>query len=202
MSGLSESAKLVKEALEQRGLETPMRPNAVSREEKKEKIRRGDELLGVLPAVVHLRAREVRVIGADGQQLGVLSLADALNAGARIAGCMQTTGEGGLAAVRDHRPRLVLLDTPDIDGTLRENWHRAELVRNAADVISGSAASECPIGTHSPSGRSASTQADAPRASTSSSGRTPNSAHCRRSTRPTMRRRSSWEISWPRGTRS
>ena len=30
---------------------------------------------------------------------------------------------------------LVLLDTPDIDGTLRENWHRAELVRNAADVI-------------------------------------------------------------------
>ncbi|EGR2918406.1 GTP cyclohydrolase I FolE [Vibrio parahaemolyticus] len=38
MSGLSESAKLVKEALEKRGLETPMRPNAVSREEKKEKI--------------------------------------------------------------------------------------------------------------------------------------------------------------------
>ena len=38
MSGLSESAKLVKEALEQRGLETPMRPNSVSREEKKEKI--------------------------------------------------------------------------------------------------------------------------------------------------------------------
>ena len=32
-------------------------------------------------------------------------------------------------------PRLVLLDTPDIDGTLRENWRRAELVRNAADVI-------------------------------------------------------------------
>ena len=31
--------------------------------------------------------------------------------------------------------RLVVLDTPDIDGTLRENWHRAELVRNAADVI-------------------------------------------------------------------
>jgi hypothetical protein len=31
--------------------------------------------------------------------------------------------------------RLVLLDTPDIDGTLRENWQRAELVRNAADVI-------------------------------------------------------------------
>jgi len=31
--------------------------------------------------------------------------------------------------------RLVLLDTPDIDGTLRENWHRAELVRNACDVI-------------------------------------------------------------------
>ena len=32
-------------------------------------------------------------------------------------------------------PRLVLLDTPDIDGTLRENWHRAELVRDACDVI-------------------------------------------------------------------
>jgi len=30
---------------------------------------------------------------------------------------------------------VVLLDTPDIDGTLRDNWHRAELVRNAADVI-------------------------------------------------------------------
>lgn len=32
-------------------------------------------------------------------------------------------------------PRLVLLDTPDIDGTLQANWHRAELVRNACDVI-------------------------------------------------------------------
>ncbi len=31
--------------------------------------------------------------------------------------------------------RLVLLDTPDIDGTLRENWQRAELVRNACDVL-------------------------------------------------------------------
>lgn len=31
--------------------------------------------------------------------------------------------------------RLVIVDTPDIDGTLRENWHRAELVRDAADVI-------------------------------------------------------------------
>ncbi|MFM8734644.1 MAG: GTPase domain-containing protein [Pirellulales bacterium] len=31
--------------------------------------------------------------------------------------------------------RLVVLDTPDIDGTLRENWQRAELVRDAADVI-------------------------------------------------------------------
>jgi hypothetical protein len=30
---------------------------------------------------------------------------------------------------------LVVLDTPDIDGTLRANWHRAELVRAAADVI-------------------------------------------------------------------
>ena len=38
MLGLSESAKLVKDALERRGLETPMQPNTVSREEKKEKI--------------------------------------------------------------------------------------------------------------------------------------------------------------------
>ena len=52
-----------------------------------------------------------------------------------------------LAAADEHRlvwredpsgrqpPRLILLDTPDIDGTLRENWHRAELVRNACDVL-------------------------------------------------------------------
>jgi hypothetical protein len=32
-------------------------------------------------------------------------------------------------------PRLVLLDTPDIDGTLRDNWQRAELIRNACDVL-------------------------------------------------------------------
>ncbi|EFP96585.1 GTP cyclohydrolase I FolE [Vibrio caribbeanicus] len=38
MSELSESAKLVKAALESRGLETPMLPNQYSREEKKEKI--------------------------------------------------------------------------------------------------------------------------------------------------------------------
>ena len=31
--------------------------------------------------------------------------------------------------------RLVLLDTPDIDGTLKDNWRRAELVRHAADVL-------------------------------------------------------------------
>jgi ribosome biogenesis GTPase A len=31
--------------------------------------------------------------------------------------------------------KLVLLDTPDIDGTLKENWRRAELVRHAADVL-------------------------------------------------------------------
>jgi len=37
-SGLSESAKLVKDALESRGLETPMQPNMVSREERKDKI--------------------------------------------------------------------------------------------------------------------------------------------------------------------
>ncbi len=37
-SGLSESAKLVKDALESCGLETPMQPNTVSREKKKEKI--------------------------------------------------------------------------------------------------------------------------------------------------------------------
>lgn len=40
MSGLSESAKLVKDALERRGLETPMAPNQFNREEKKEKIQR------------------------------------------------------------------------------------------------------------------------------------------------------------------
>ncbi len=38
MSGLSESAKLVKDALERRGLETPMQPNTISRDEKKERI--------------------------------------------------------------------------------------------------------------------------------------------------------------------
>lgn len=38
MSGLSKSAQLVKAALHQRGLETPMAPNQISREEKKEKI--------------------------------------------------------------------------------------------------------------------------------------------------------------------
>ncbi|ENM3766381.1 GTP cyclohydrolase I FolE [Vibrio cholerae] len=38
MSGLSESAKLVKDALERRGLETPMQPNLASPAEKKEKI--------------------------------------------------------------------------------------------------------------------------------------------------------------------
>jgi hypothetical protein len=31
--------------------------------------------------------------------------------------------------------RLVLLDTPDIDGTLRENWRRAELVRTTSDIV-------------------------------------------------------------------
>lgn len=31
--------------------------------------------------------------------------------------------------------RLVLLDTPDIDGTLRENWRRAELVRTTCDIV-------------------------------------------------------------------
>ncbi len=38
MSGISDSAQLVKDALEQRGLETPMLPNQVSREEKKRRI--------------------------------------------------------------------------------------------------------------------------------------------------------------------
>lgn len=38
MSGLSESAKLVKDALERRGLETPMQPSTMGREEKKERI--------------------------------------------------------------------------------------------------------------------------------------------------------------------
>ena len=31
--------------------------------------------------------------------------------------------------------RLILLDTPDVDGSLRENWRRAELVRDACDVL-------------------------------------------------------------------
>ncbi len=31
--------------------------------------------------------------------------------------------------------RLLLLDTPDIDGTLKTNWRRADLVRHAADVL-------------------------------------------------------------------
>ncbi|HGF7230708.1 GTP cyclohydrolase I FolE [Vibrio cholerae] len=39
MSGLSESAKLVKDALERRGLETPMQPNLATPAEKKEKIK-------------------------------------------------------------------------------------------------------------------------------------------------------------------
>ncbi|MDV2304982.1 GTP cyclohydrolase I FolE [Vibrio cholerae] len=38
MSGFSESAKLVKDALERRGLETPMQPNLATPAEKKEKI--------------------------------------------------------------------------------------------------------------------------------------------------------------------
>ncbi|GAJ77912.1 LOW QUALITY PROTEIN: GTP cyclohydrolase I type 1 [Vibrio sp. JCM 18905] len=59
MSGLSESAKLVKEALEQRGLETPMRPNAVSREEKKEKIEyHMREILGLLQLDLTMIARK------------------------------------------------------------------------------------------------------------------------------------------------
>ena len=31
--------------------------------------------------------------------------------------------------------RLILVDTPDVDGTLRGNWQRAEAIRNACDVI-------------------------------------------------------------------
>lgn len=31
--------------------------------------------------------------------------------------------------------RLLLMDTPDVDGTLKANWHRADLVRHAADVL-------------------------------------------------------------------
>ncbi|WP_428774853.1 GTP cyclohydrolase I FolE [Vibrio sp.] len=49
MSALSESAKLVKDALESRGLETPMRTNSFSREEKKEQIQyHMREILGLL----------------------------------------------------------------------------------------------------------------------------------------------------------
>jgi hypothetical protein len=31
--------------------------------------------------------------------------------------------------------RLLLLDTPDVDGTLKENWRLAEIVRHAADML-------------------------------------------------------------------
>lgn len=31
--------------------------------------------------------------------------------------------------------RLVLLDTPDVDGVLRENWRRADMIRHASDVL-------------------------------------------------------------------
>jgi hypothetical protein len=49
-------------------------------------------------------------------------------------------GDDHLLFVRDdptgQQPQnLVLLDTPDIDGTLKENWRRAELVRHASDVL-------------------------------------------------------------------
>jgi hypothetical protein len=49
-------------------------------------------------------------------------------------------GSDHLLFVRDDRsgrqpPRLLLLDTPDVDGTLKVNWRRAELVRHAADVL-------------------------------------------------------------------
>jgi hypothetical protein len=49
-------------------------------------------------------------------------------------------GSDHLLFVRDDRsgrqpPQLLLLDTPDVDGTLKVNWRRAELVRHAADVL-------------------------------------------------------------------
>jgi hypothetical protein len=49
-------------------------------------------------------------------------------------------GEDHLLFVRDdplgRQPaRLLLMDTPDVDGTLKMNWHRADLVRHAADVL-------------------------------------------------------------------
>src|SRR5262245_11312220 len=49
-------------------------------------------------------------------------------------------GSDHLLFVRNDRsgrqpPRLLLLDTPDVDGTLKVNWRRAELVRHAADVL-------------------------------------------------------------------
>lgn len=58
-----------------------------------------------------------------------------------------TSDEDSLTAAEEHllfvRPEttgrqpdwLALLDTPDIDGTLQDNWARAELVRNAADLL-------------------------------------------------------------------
>jgi hypothetical protein len=49
-------------------------------------------------------------------------------------------GDDHLLFVRDdpagQQPaKLLLMDTPDVDGTLKANWHRAELVRHAADVL-------------------------------------------------------------------
>ena len=32
-------------------------------------------------------------------------------------------------------PRLLLLDTPDVDSNARVNWHRADAVRQTADVL-------------------------------------------------------------------
>ena len=39
------------------------------------------------------------------------------------------------ASVATASDRIILLDTPDIDGTLTENWQRAELIREISDVI-------------------------------------------------------------------
>ena len=77
-------------------------------------------------------------------------LASRVDVGALFPGFVPVAWSGeddALAPTPEHRlvwredptgaqpERLVLLDTPDIDGTLRENWRRAELVRDAADVV-------------------------------------------------------------------
>ena len=84
----------------------------------------------------------------------VASIPQSLSASAEVAGLFPgfsvqpwTSDDDALSDADDHllflRPEtsgrqpdwLALLDTPDIDGTLCDNWARAQLVRDAADVL-------------------------------------------------------------------